>query len=901
MAKQADSGSAVAVKGLEAADKQIAMLKDRLLPYDPHIVTVPTIYPYSGGYDYENKGTPFEEYEVKQLQYVTLVGETDRGTAKPWPAAEWVDTIEARSPASMAARSNTTTPNAAANAVKESKIPKTKISIADYKNMKKTGVKSSPNPTGAGKPAHSRNISAVSGGEPLSWDNSFEGVADVRQNGLATSSSAEKGAVKPVEKSAVHASGISNAKAHPPASTNGHNHISDHARSKEFTSHPPTSRPPPEHIKHGLPPRPPSPPRSTPTYNLPDSKQQKRPLESADTSQPEKRSKIEHSRTPSNSQNNHSRTPSGSQNHLPRKPNTPLDSKPSPLKSQTQVHSSPHAKKTPVTKPASKDTPKHSEKPLDLPPILSPLPADLGSSPASGFATKKTEGKKSAQGTPSKHGLGSDTIVVRRAPSPLKEIPQPSRAASETFELPPLLSPTLPDVVEQELLRLQQKSAALNNEARLSSVEARHEKARRPDTPGVARKTTVPKVGHPPKKSHAESSKGPAEKSSLIVKLKYKKRRAEGIRRILGIRAKPSQDFVRLEKQRIAGQQKESRPLQDEDSDDADEPMAKTAAKAPASASKKRPEPVEPRSEPPAKRLKGPESIDVAKSKTALEPAFKSPALSQPNQKGLLSTPKKGDAMKSATMRKVNSSDGHAHTPQTSTSTPTSAEKPRVNGASHLDSRDLCIYLKRKMDSILHLKDGKRDTVDEAAKKLGLSVALECVAVYMVTFAVSDRGNKRRSSKDWESVIQLWEFINGLAKNTVLQRLSFELGALCREELGRAYNERLTEKFDPEIAKVLLANSTKKDRNWYLAHHPPAAASGIPDPGPALKLDAPLGPWTSMYEARDYVFEILEQFARKERTGWKPTEAIPGPAGQAQGPSPEQVEMMGKARALFTA
>lgn len=213
MAKQAGAGSAVAGKGLEAADHQIAMLKDRLLPYvkstlpstlsysqtslqDPHIVTVPTIHPYHGGFDYEHKGTPFEEYEVKQLQYVTLVGETDRGTAKPWPAAEWVDTIEARSPASLVARSSTTTPNAAAaNASKEAKIPKTKISIADYKNMKKTGVKSSPNPAGTNRPAHSRTISAVSGGEPLSRDNSFEGV---RQNGGSFTS--DKGAVKAVER-----------------------------------------------------------------------------------------------------------------------------------------------------------------------------------------------------------------------------------------------------------------------------------------------------------------------------------------------------------------------------------------------------------------------------------------------------------------------------------------------------------------------------------------------------------------------------------------------------------------------------------------------------------------------------------------------------------------------------
>jgi hypothetical protein len=159
-------------------------------------VTVPTEFPYRGGFDYENKGTPFEYWEVKDLQYLTLVGETDRDTAKPWPAAEWMDVIDARSPASLAVRSNTTTPNAAAGVtVAKDKVPKQKISIADWKKRKEGGVKSSPGPN----KSHERNSSAVSGGEPLSRDNSFEGV-ESRQNGASTSFNSNKGAVKAVER-----------------------------------------------------------------------------------------------------------------------------------------------------------------------------------------------------------------------------------------------------------------------------------------------------------------------------------------------------------------------------------------------------------------------------------------------------------------------------------------------------------------------------------------------------------------------------------------------------------------------------------------------------------------------------------------------------------------------------
>ncbi|CZR53666.1 uncharacterized protein PAC_03546 [Phialocephala subalpina] len=922
-AKQAKSGSAVAARGIESADKQIAMLKDRLLPYDPHIVIVPSKLNYNGGHAHEHRGTPFEDYEVRDLQYLTLVGETDRETARPWPAAEWMDTIEARSPASLVARSNTTTPNAAA--AKESKIPSKKISIADYKNMKKTGATPASLPN---KPGHTRNASAVYGGEPLSRDPSFESAHEPRQNGATSSANSvrtEKGAVKAVEKPAVQSSGLSNAKARPPATTNGH--TSDHNRSKENVRPQSTHLPqrPTEHIKHSLPPRPQSPPRSNPTYNLPDPKQQKRPLEAADATQPEKRSKIEHTRTPSNSQN-HSRTPSGSQHPLPRKPNTPSDARPSSLKSQnahsTSAHASPQTKKGPLSKMSSKEN-SRPEKPLDLPPLLSPLPAELGSSPhPTGFTAKENKGKRSAQGTPSKYGLGADTIIVKKAPSPLAELSQSSSSRAvhspESFDLPALLSPTLPDVVEQELLRLQAKSAALNPENRLNSVEARHEKARRPDTPGVARKTTTPKVGHPPKKPQAESSKVNAEKTSLLVKLKYKKRKAQDVQRILGLKAKPSPEYLRLEKERQrkllprpdedddSGEemrtpnknassaskkriiaQKPSRRELDDDSDDVDEPLSKTAGKAPAPAPRKRPsDPIESRAEPVPKR-KAPE-IDVAKSKTVLEPAFKSPALSQPSQRNLLATPKKGDAMKSVSMRKVNSSDGHAHTPQaststpqasTSTSTPASAEKPRINGVSHGDpKKDLGTFLKRKMDSILHLKDGLRDTVDDTQRKLGLSVAFECVTAYMVAFSMSDARNKRRAARDWDSVVQLWEFINGgLAKGTPLQSLCFELGALCREELCRAYLERLSEKNDPETQKLLQANSARKDKLWISAHMPVLASTG-PQAGAPLKEvqqvrgnpQKTMGPWTNPRDAKEYTFEVLHKYARVENTGWKP-------------------------------
>lgn len=69
---------------------------------------------------------------------MTMISESQRGVARA--EGDWQARIESRSPASLAARSSTTTPSHA----KEMKIPSKKISIADYKNFKLTGAKPPP-------------------------------------------------------------------------------------------------------------------------------------------------------------------------------------------------------------------------------------------------------------------------------------------------------------------------------------------------------------------------------------------------------------------------------------------------------------------------------------------------------------------------------------------------------------------------------------------------------------------------------------------------------------------------------------------------------------------------------------------------------------------------------------
>lgn len=111
-------------------DRQIGLLAQRILPNMPHLVSVPTTNPYLKNFKYENLNTPFEEWEVKQLQYITLVANADRGVA--WVEGDWLDKISANSPNSGAG-SGTVTPYSERDPSK----PRVKMSLADYKAGKR--------------------------------------------------------------------------------------------------------------------------------------------------------------------------------------------------------------------------------------------------------------------------------------------------------------------------------------------------------------------------------------------------------------------------------------------------------------------------------------------------------------------------------------------------------------------------------------------------------------------------------------------------------------------------------------------------------------------------------------------------------------------------------------------
>lgn len=633
-------------------------------------------------------------------------------------------------------------------------------------------------------------------------------------------------------------------------------------------------------MKHPLPPRPQSPQR-----NHQEPRSQKRSFESGDASQPEKRSKADHtdSRTPPIPQKASNRKAEATSTKVsPSKVEKPAQSTPSHAPSQPTKSSTPRTKPVETKGHSSKSS--TSEKPLNLPPLLSPLPADLETPPQPNFESLKRSEATRHPETPSQNsqGSGADTIVVKQphakgdltSSSPLSSAPNDS----PPFVLPRLLSPDLPDIVEAELLRLQRKAVA----SAASSVEARHEKARQPGALGVAQKR--PKVGHPPKKSHGESGSAkkttPArkapEKTRLIVKMPYKRADAKRIKDLLRLRANPWNEFKRLES-KLLGSERAPAVVPSKDDSESEEDIPLTtirATKTPIpNQGKKRPVDSSDHNGPAPKRSKGLENIDVGKASTPLAPPFRSPALNGSGVKDstLLATPKKGDAMKSVAMRRVDSADANARTPQP-TNTPVSAEKPRVRLEKAIDQEQLSraradeskfyplgTTLKRKAQAIVTKKG-----VTEDEKKVGVMRGVESLMAYMIAFHSRDKieimCSRPLQADSWEQFFSVWSFVETNTKQyPELRTLIDQLGAVSREQLMKVYTNLPEEsrKWDS-----FLACLKHRDSLWTQCkkHHQLLSDLGI---------EGTLGPWSTVSEAVGFGVATLSCYAVAQKMEWE--------------------------------
>ncbi|OBT85224.1 hypothetical protein VE02_05200 [Pseudogymnoascus sp. 03VT05] len=712
---------------MEAIDAAIDRLKSKFLPPIPHLLSVPTTDPYRGSRPWEtHRNSPFEAYEYEDLQYMTLVTGDNRGVARP--RGGWEDEINFRSPYNVSrSRSGTATPQQGERGAAK---PRSRISLADYKSGKRVPKPSSESQQPAGESSRDKdNAKVATKAEPAkAVENGATHSSDTRHPSSVKNEYAPRPSDSRLPQSKPTApQGKENDRHAPPPK----------AREQQNTTPKPTAMK--QEISHPLPKKP------AESNHAP-----KRPLEKPEQSQPEKRLKVETKHTPSGTVKGHQRNTS---DPLSRLFGTAPKSKPSSAKQSqpTSVDNTPTKKaedrKAPERGTASgsraKDAPPAARVP-EMPKLLSPLPEYLTSPTPVSFSSGQGVEKSGKNGRDSPSTMKAESSAVKRKEQSEKTSP---------FRLPELLPRELPPNVEALLAKSKQPTR------KLDTVQARHEKSRNPDTPGVARK--APKISAAEKRraSKASDSSPPEityEPPRQIVKLKYKKSMAKDVQRILKTKPMPNRAVLEL-----AGGIVPEKPA-----------VSKARA-----AESKRPRPAVPDEQPERaiKRAKVPAKIDSDKAAIGqLLPPFKSPGQPPTSGKKLPSaskvTPKKGDAMKSVAMRRVDSADDNTLTPKTgAASTPASTEKPRQNGGDKSAEVDRCRAANMKYSEMGKTLKRKRDVyIHSKENQLATLAGAESLLAYLVAFDAFDamyrKMGRPNTGDNWLSLFPLLQANHDLGK-----------------------------------------------------------------------------------------------------------------------------------------
>lgn len=141
--KSSASASLISAR-LASASRQINVLDDQILPHTPHLLQIPSNQLPEPHYDFW-KNNLFNKTEGRKIEYLTLLSSADRGICLAQGNWEEEEINKAGSPFSTGSQTGTSTPLA----VRDGKSAKVKLSIADYKNFKTTGVKPTPRPSTA--------------------------------------------------------------------------------------------------------------------------------------------------------------------------------------------------------------------------------------------------------------------------------------------------------------------------------------------------------------------------------------------------------------------------------------------------------------------------------------------------------------------------------------------------------------------------------------------------------------------------------------------------------------------------------------------------------------------------------------------------------------------------------
>lgn len=463
-----------------------------------------------------------------------------------------------------------------------------------------------------------------------------------------------------------------------------------------------------------------------------------------------------------------------------------------------------------------------------IPPLLSPLGP---------LEDRRTESLKAPKASPGKKPPEKELSQTKSAKRP-RDDNENSSAPKKTRKIPALLSPLPQDLMEE--LAKARKAYGQKEPSRDSS-----QKSFTSDSPSSAKKSLPKPPLNKEDTIHVDSKKP----ETLVVKMKYPKRLAKTIQRLLALAPKKKPEFARKE---LPDSTKDA--TKKDDHSESLEPPTTTGSTA-----RKRPRTTTDASEPPS--------------------ATKRPRTTENMQP---STPSKN----SPTMQRVASSSSQVGTPGAANSltpaAPTSSDRrqtpvdpDRANRlrARHSEFLRLGTRLKHDRDNIMKPKKGTKNqpNISSRDRHVVMAAAIQSSLAYMLSFKAMDDARdgerKQRDPHQWRTLIPVFRiYTHDCKTSSLLTALMYRLYGICLIAYNRAL---LTLGADNAAnARELFQNSKDQDSTWKLAESARKAlgvydgSPGSEDGGLVAKLIDRLGPWTSPEDAVPISLEILRKVIR---------------------------------------
>ncbi|EFQ30041.1 hypothetical protein CGRA01v4_01073 [Colletotrichum graminicola] len=747
---------------MEAAAKKVQLLAQRILPDRPHHLSVSPDQRFRVPPDHIKS---FEEFKHPRLQYMTLLSDADRGMLLTRP---YYDMREEP-------------PNPTAHKESNTKMEKkavTKLSLSDYKNKQKKAADSPPESRTTPKPDTSRKEKEATDGrierEPKKMD---------AYRSRDSEASKDLKAHRPREHTHDERTGRPETKARTAQESNDtpekrkRNADADNELRPQKRARPEASTPLDERLR-------------TPRDDTP----RRKDVHSSHDRTPQKDGKLSTS---------FSSLPNGR----------------SGLKSALGSGSS--ANKSPVSRArgdsinGSRPTPSGSRARAEpassrsaVPPLLSPLhlPNESDSRP--------------------KEKRRDDVGEHNRPLKSLKsEPPPPIKRPKSPIDLPELLSPTLPPIVEEELARMKKTP---------TKSSASGQRIYPPDSP------TTSKRSHIVVKEEDEDRKEPKEKVKdrprrFMVTLKYSKKYNKSVQRLLAL---PPRKDVKKER-----------------SVSIEPPAPPQARKRPISSAEHIGDSI---------AVKRPRTSDITSSSKLVTPSTPSKAattMSRVASSNSVNTPGDGSGLTPAAPP---SSDRDR--PQTRDDSREAANPSKVQSLRDRWGRyiKLGTKLKHERDMLLERKNSDRGApISDSDSKLSMILGLETALAFMVGFRalVESRRmeNKAQDPKQWGSILPLLNVMrHDVRKSKPLEALFWQLQGVIHEELIKCYWS-----LDPASHAVHIIGAERaRSTVW-------KSAFDAVERVEASAMRTNMGPWTSVEDAVASALRIMRRWTQEENVSWR--------------------------------